>query len=132
MDKKLLDAEWTILRALWGQKPRTMGEIISAVQDEQPNIGWQYKTYHSYLRIMLGKGLIGCEDKNKRDKLYSPLVSREEALKAEGETLLSRISAGSMGALVAAMADSGQLSDEDRQNLLKLAERLEEEGGERR
>ena len=132
MDKKLLDAEWTILRALWGQKPRTMGEIISAVQDEQPNIGWQYKTYHSYLRIMLGKGLIGCEDKNKRDKLYSPLVSREEALKAEGETLLSRISAGSMSALVAAMADSGQLSDEDRHNLLKLAERLEEEGGERR
>ncbi len=132
MEKKLLDAEWTILRALWGQKPRTMGEIISTVQEEQPEIGWQYKTYHSYLRIMLEKGLIGCEEKNRRDKLYYPLVSREEALRAEGETLLSRISAGSMGALVAAMADSGQLSNEDRQQLLALAERLEKEGGERR
>ncbi len=132
MDKKLLDAEWTILRALWGKQPQTMREIISAVQDEQPDIGWHYKTYHSYLRLMLEKGLIGCEDKNKRDKLYFPLVSRGEALKAEGETLLSRISTGSMGALVAAMADSGQLSDRDRQELLRLAERLEEEGGERR
>lgn len=132
MDKKLLDAEWTILRALWGKQPQTMREIISAVQDEQPDIGWHYKTYHSYLRIMVEKGLIGCEDKNKRDKLYFPLVSRGEALKAEGETLLSRISTGSMGALVAAMADSGQLSDKDRQELLRLAERLEEEGGERR
>ena len=131
MEKKLLDSEWTILRALWEQKPRTMGEIISAVQEEQPDIGWQYKTYHSYLRIMLEKGLIGCEVKNKRDKLYFPLISREDALRAEGETLLSRISIGSMGALVAAMADSGQLSDTDRQQLLALAERLEEEGGER-
>ena len=130
MDRKLLDAEWTILRALWGQKPRTMGEIISAVQEEQPDIGWQYKTYHSYLRIMLDKGLIGCEEKNKRDKLYYPLVSREEALRAEGESLLSRISVGSMGALVATMAASGQLSDMDRQQLLALAERLERKGGE--
>jgi len=132
MDKKLLDAEWTILRALWGHKPRTMREIIACVQAEQPDTGWQYKTYHSYLRIMLDKGLIGCEDKNKRDKLYYPLVSREEALKAEGETLVSRISAGGVGALVAALADSGRLSDQDRRALLELAARLEEEGGERR
>ncbi len=132
MERKLLDAEWTILRALWDRKPQTMREIIAAVQIEQPDIGWQYKTYHSYLRIMLEKGLIGCEDKNKRDKLYFALVSREEALKAESETLLSRISTGSMGALVAMMADSGQLSDQDREQLKKLAARLEMEGGERK
>ena len=58
------------IEALWGREPRTMREIIAEVQAEQPDIGWQYKTYHSYLRIMLEKGLIGCEDKNKRDKLY--------------------------------------------------------------
>lgn len=129
MERKLLDAEWTILRALWGQSPRTMREIVGAVQAEQPEIGWQYKTYHSYLRIMLDKGLIRCEDKNKRDKLYYPLVTREEALRAEGETLLSRISVGSMGALVATMADSGQLSEQDREALAALAERLDREGG---
>jgi predicted transcriptional regulator len=129
MERKLLDAEWTVLRALWGQPPRTMREIIAAVQAEQPEIVWHYKTYHSYLRIMLDKGLIGCEDKNKRDKLYYPLLSREEALRTEGETLLSRISAGSMGALVAAMADSGQLSDADRDALTALAERLEHKDG---
>jgi BlaI family penicillinase repressor len=130
MERKLLDSEWTILRALWGKAPRTMREIIAAVQAEQPKIGWQYKTYHSYLRIMLEKGLIRCEDKNRRDKLYFPLITREEALKAESETLLSRISTGSMGALVAMMADNGQLSDKDRQALLSLAEKLEREGGE--
>ena len=131
MERKLLDAEWTILRALWGKEPQAMREIIAGVQSEQPDIGWHYKTYHSYLRIMLEKGLIGCEDKNKRDKLYYPLVSREEALKAESETLLSRISTGSMGALVAMMAENGQLSEEDQQELKVLAQRLEKESGER-
>jgi predicted transcriptional regulator len=81
---------------------------------------------------MLDKGLIGCEEKNKRDKLYYPLLSREEALRTEGETLLSRISAGSMGALVAAMADSGQLSEADREALTALAERLEQKDGDER
>ena len=131
MERKILDAEWTILRALWDRGPQAMREIIASVQAEQSETSWQYKTYHSYLRIMVEKGLIGCEDKNKRDKLYFPLISRDQALKAESETLLSRISTGSMGALVAMMADSGQLSAQDREALKKLAERLEREGGER-
>ena len=132
MDKKLLDAEWTILRALWGSKPQTMRQIIAAVQQEQPDVSWQYKTYHSYLRIMLEKGLIGCEDKNLRDKLYYPLITREEALRQESETLLARVSAGAMPALVLAMAQSAPLADEDRRALMEMAARLEHaKGGER-
>lgn len=125
MDKKLLDAEWTILRALWGKQPQTMGEIIAAVQKQQPDIEWQYKTYHSYLRIMLEKGLICCKEKNQRDKLYYAVISREEALKAESETLLARISASSMGALVAAMVSSAAISEADKQALKEIAERME-------
>ena len=126
-----MDSEWTILRALWGKKPQTMHEIIVSVQSAKPETDWQYKTYHSYLRIMVEKGLIGYEEKNRRDKLYFPLITREDALKSESKTLLSRISEGSMGSLVVMMADSGQLSEKDRDELLKLAERLEREGGER-
>lgn len=127
MEKKLLDAEWIILRAMWGKEPQTMGEIIAAVQKEQPEIGWQYKTYHSYLRIMLEKWLIECKDKNLRDKLYYPAISREEALKAESETLLARISESSMGALVAAMAQSASISEEDKKALYEIAAKLERE-----
>lgn len=127
MDKKLLDAEWTILRAMWDKPPQTMREIIAAVQEENgDDIAWHYKTYHSYLRIMLEKGLIACEDKNLRDKLYRPLITREDALRSESETLLSRISTASMGALVAAMAQSAPLSDADRQALMEMARRLEQ------
>jgi predicted transcriptional regulator len=43
MEKKLLDAEWTILKAMWGREPQTMHEINDAVQGEQ-DTGWKYKT----------------------------------------------------------------------------------------
>lgn len=128
MERKILDAEWTILRALWGRKPQAMHEIIENIQNEQPDIGWHYKTYHTYLRLMLEKGLIGCEDKNNREKLYRALISKEKALKQESEALISRISTGSMGLLVSMMAENGQLSEEDRDDLKKLAARLEEGG----
>lgn len=133
MDKKLLDAEWTILRAMWGRKPQAMREIISNIRAEQPGIAWQYKTYHSYLRIMLEKGLIGCEEKNARDKLYYTVVTRNEALRQESETLFARISASSMGGLVAAMAQDAPLSEQDRQALMDIAAKLEQsKGGEQK
>lgn len=130
MDRKLLDAEWTILRVMWGNPQQTMREIIAAVQAEQPDIKWHYKTYHSYLRIMLEKGLIACEDKNLRDKLYRPLMTKDEALRQESEAVISRISTASMGALVAAMAQSAPLSDDDRKALMAMARRLEAKDGE--
>jgi BlaI family penicillinase repressor len=124
MDKKLLDCEWTILRALWGKKPQGMKDIIASVQKEQPQIKWQYKTYHSYLRTMLEKGLIGCEVLSARDKLYFAAITREQALEYESETLLSRVSRDSMGRLVAMMAEKARISEQDMQELTALFERL--------
>jgi BlaI family penicillinase repressor len=132
VERKLLDAEWTILRALWDKPPQTLRKIVATVQSEQPEVSWQYKTYHSYLRIMLEKGLIGYEDKNLRDKLYFPLITREEALRQESETLLARISAASMGALVLAMSQNAPFSEADRRALMGMAEKLEHAKGGKR
>lgn len=131
MERKLLDCDWTILKALWGEKPLAMKDIIASVRERQPEIKWSYKTYHTYLRVMLEKGLIGCEVLSARDKLYFPLITREDALKAESESLLSRVSMDSMGRLVAMMAREGQLSDKDRQELAALFERLNEKDGDK-
>jgi BlaI family penicillinase repressor len=132
MDRKLLDCEWVILRALWGRKPQSMGEIVANVKVDQPGIKWQYKTYHTYLRVMLEKGLIGCEQLSIRDKLYFPVVTREEAIESEGRSLVSRLTGDSVGRLVAMMAEKGQISQKDQQELAALFTRLNREGGERR
>lgn len=128
MEKRLLDCEWILLRALWGKPPQTMKQIVGWVRMQWPDIKWNYKTFHSYLRKMEEKELIASETRNLKDKIYSPLVSQEEAIGAETENILSRSSYfGSVGRLVVAMAEKKQLTAQDREELIRLAQKLEKE-----
>lgn len=133
MDKRLADSEWVILKALWDRPPQTMKQIVENIRSEQPEVNWSYKTYHTYLRNMAVKGLISAEERNLKDKIYAPAISRDDAMRAETSELLSRRSYfGSVGRLVAMMAENGQLSDKDNEELKALAARLEREDGERK
>ena len=129
MKKRLLDSEWTILRALWNKEPQSMKSIVSCIQRDQPDVDWNYKTYHSYLRIMQEKEIIGSDSKNGKDRIYYPLISREDALKYESESLLSRISVASVGRLVAMLAKSEGLSQDDQRELLDFSAKLEKQSG---
>lgn len=126
MDKRLLDCEWILLGVLWGNPPQTMKQIVERVRAMRPGIAWNYKTYHSYLRKMEEKGLITSETRNLKDKLYSPVITQEEAIGAETENILSRSSYfGSVGRLLIAMVENNQLTEKDREDLIRLAEQLE-------
>jgi len=129
MQKRLADSEWIILNALWGRPPQTMKQIVDIIQAQQPDVTWSYKTYHTYLRNMAAKGLVTTEERNLKDKLYAAAVTEDEALRAEGRELLSRRDYfGSVGRLVAMMAESGQLSKKDMEELKALADKLDEDG----
>jgi BlaI family penicillinase repressor len=131
MNKRILDCEWIILRAMWGQESQSMGEIIAKVQRAHPEIEWKYKTYHSYLRVMVDKGLIGCDVLNAKEKRYFHLVTREEALEQESETILARISEKSLGRMMAMMVQKASLSESDKKELAELFHTLnQDEGGE--
>ncbi len=126
MIKRLADSEWIILRALWGKQPQSMKQIVASIQKEQSEVAWGYKTYHTYLRNMCEKGLIGSSTRNQKDKLYYAIVSEEEALRSETDSILSRRGYfGSVGRLMVSMAEHNQLSAQDRRELLDLAQRLE-------
>ncbi len=128
MKKRLADSEWVILKALWGRPPQTMKQIVQTVQQQNREIEWSYKTYHTYLRNMAQKGLLLAEERNLKDKLYSPLLSEEAAVSAEGGELFSRRGYfGSVGRLMLSMAENGQLTEQDRQELMELAKKLEKE-----
>lgn len=128
MKKRLADSEWVILKALWGKPPQTMKQIIQTVQQQNSNVEWSYKTYHTYLRNMAKKGLLLAEERNLKDKQYSPLVSEQTAMAAEGGELLARRGYfGSVGRLMLTMAENGQLTEQDRQELMALAKELEKQ-----
>ncbi len=57
MDTRLKDSEWIILQALWEKAPLDLKGIIAHVQKNHPAVGWDYKTYHSFLRIRWKRGM---------------------------------------------------------------------------
>jgi predicted transcriptional regulator len=131
MSKRLLDCEWILLKSLWDQPPQTMKQVVESVRRSWPDIQWNYKTYHSYLRKMEEKGLIVSETRNLKDKLYRPIITQEEALQTETENILARSSYfGSIGRLMVSMMENTKLSEKDREELISFAQRLEKEGKE--
>ena len=74
MDKRLKDNEWIILKALWKEHPMDMKGIIRSVREDNPEINWDYKTYHSFFRLLLEKGFLLAE-KSGKNNLYSPGIS---------------------------------------------------------
>ena len=128
MEKKLLDCEWIILRVLWKKPGLSMGEIIAGVQKENPEVKWKYKTYHSYLRVMTDKALIGCDVLNAKEKRYYALLTKEDALRMESDAVVQRISAHSLPRIMAMMAENSGLTDEDKKQLSALFERLKKDG----
>ncbi len=128
MEKKLLDCEWMILRVLWNKPKMSMGEIIEGVQKENSFVQWKYKTYHSYLRVMTDKGLIGCDVLNAKEKRYYALLTQEDALQMESDAVVQRISAHSLPRIMAMMAENSGLSEKDKEQLTVLFERLRKDG----
>lgn len=127
MDTRLKESEWIILQALWQQSPLDLKGIIARVQAQNALVSWDYKTYHSFLRILLEKGLVSAE-RQKNSNLYRPAITREEALSCEAESLISRRGYfGSVSSILVHMAQQGQLTPEEKQELRALAEQLAQE-----
>lgn len=48
MDTRLKESEWIILQALWQESPLDLKGIIASVRTQNADVGWDYKTYHSF------------------------------------------------------------------------------------
>ena len=124
MDKRLKDSEWILLRALWSGGALDLAELISKVQEQHPEVGWDYKTYHSFLRLLLEKGYVTAE-KRGRNNRYRAAITEAEALSHEADSLISRRSYyGSVSSLMVNMAEQGKLTEQEKRELMALAARL--------
>lgn len=129
MDKRLKDSEWIILQALWAKAPLDLKDIIAQVQQAHPAVSWDYKTYHSFLRILCDKGFVRAERQGKNNRYY-PAITQDCALSYETDSLISRRGYyGSVSALLINMADQGKLTSQEKDELVALAARLAAEAG---
>ena len=121
MAVQVTEAEWKIMECLWDHAPQTMGEITATLDSAT---GWTRQTVITLLKRMTEKGAVSMDDSG-RAKKYTPLITREEASAEETHKLLDHVFKGKASLLVNQLVDSGNLTEEDLQEILKAMHEME-------
>ena len=114
-------AEWSIMELLW-EGPKTLMELVNALAQ---TVGWSKSTVTTMVRRMTEKELIDFET-DGRTKLFRPVVTREDVVAQETDSLLSRAYQGSIGMMLSAMVSSKHLTKSDIDELYAILKEAEE------
>src|SRR5215213_9044346 len=117
------DAEWDVMQVAWaaGPEPVTASEVVEKLASRK---GWNPKTVRTLLNRLMNKGALAVEAQGKR-YLYRPAVTREECVRQESRTFLSRVFGGAAGAMLLHFVDETPLTAEEIAQLKKLLARKE-------
>ena len=120
----LSEGEWNIMKLLWQKEPMTLGEIVSALQN---NTGWSKATVFVMLKRMIQKGAVRMEEGGRYQQYY-PCVSHKDAATEETASFLSRVYDGSISMLLSSVAGQKQLSQEEINALRRILDDAEKTG----
>ena len=119
---KISSSEWEVMNVVWDRSPLTAAEVFEGLPADH---GWAQKTVNTFLARLVGKGALKASKPGKA-LIYEPRVSRNQCIRAEGETFLQRVFQGATGPLVLHFCEHADLSAEEIQeleNLLKSKKR---------
>jgi len=109
MVSKISDSELEIMRILWREKrPMPFAEIRAELERKTD---WKKSTIQTLVSRLRDKGIINAH--NQYVTMYSPNISQEEYVQAEGRTFIDKLFDGSAKNLVAALCRTGQLDEGD-------------------
>jgi predicted transcriptional regulator len=121
MEKRLSDAEFYVMEALWSAPgPLTASDIAGQVPADRD---WSLATVKSLLSRLLAKRAIEPK-KDGRRFLYSPAIEREPYVAAESRRFVTRLFGGKLSPLFAHLAEDEALDDEDIAKIEALLKEL--------
>ena len=123
MKQKISSAELTIMETLWDDNPLAASDVADRLP---PDTGWSIRTVKTLLSRLVDKGALATEPDGRRF-LYSPLVSRKDYASKQARTLSNRLFGGRAAPLVAHLAESGGLTDDDIADLEAIIQELKNE-----
>ena len=112
------EGEWKIMRLLWRKSPQPAYDLIQQLESTE---AWHPNTVKTMLARLLKKQAIGAR-KYKNLFLYEPLLTEEECIQAESQSLLDRLFGGSVKPLLVHFARRKKLSKQDLEELRKILE----------
>ena len=109
MTTKIADSELEIMRVLWhAGKPLSFTEIRTALEGKT---NWSKSTIQTFIGRLREKGVISTH--SHYVTLYSPNITEEEFIKAEGQNFINKLFGGSAKNMVATLYRNGQLGEDD-------------------
>ncbi len=111
--KKLPDAEFEIMKAIWqSTEPATSPALTEQLRESLPDKDWKPQTVLTMLVRLEKKGFLRSEKRNKERDYYS-VVSEQEYIKIEQESFRKRFSNSTFSGLVKALYDGEKVSEEE-------------------
>ena len=117
---RISEAEQQLLQLLWDESPLGAAELAERAPADR---GWSLTTVKTLLSRLVAKGVLGVEPEGRR-VLYRPLVARETVASNQAGRLIDRLFGGRVSPLVAQLAEEGQLSKDDLEELEALVRSL--------
>ena len=117
---RISDAEQQLLQLLWDESPLGAAELAARAPAERD---WSLTTVKTMLSRLVAKGVLGAEPDGRRF-LYRPLIARETVAGSQAGRLIDRLFGGRVSPLVAQLAEEGQLSKDDLEELEALVRSL--------
>ena len=115
---RISKAEWEIMEALWRRAPLSVTETFESLGS---GADWHVKTVRTLLDRLVRKGAV---DKRKIHGVYvfSPIPRREQCVREEGSSFLSRFFRGDTASMIAHFIEHEDLSADEVHRLGQLLE----------
>src|SRR5580693_696399 len=119
---RISETEWEVMKVVWAQAPCSAGEIIDALNEQDPS--WHPKTVKTLLSRLVKKGALDFQ-KEGRAYLYRPLVKEKQCVDAVSKSFLHRVFGGSLKPMLAHFVEQRKLSGSEVRELKQLLEENE-------
>ena len=120
--KKLSDAEWALMEALWEARRATARALTARLAAER---GWAYSTVKTMLDRLADKGAVRAR-RVGRGVEFSPAISPERARRGAWRGFVDTVFGGAMDPALRFLATEARLSAEQRDALRALLDGAEE------
>lgn len=118
--KKLPDSEFEIMKVVWANEPPiTTSIIMEQLGDEK---GWKAQTVITLLLRLVERGFVSTDKKGK-ERLYYPLICKEDYLKFETSNFMKQYHDNSFLGLVNTLYADKALTEKDIDELLQWAKK---------
>jgi len=116
----IADSEWDVMNVVWSAgAPLSANDVVGRLAGVRD---WSPRTVKTLLNRLINKGALAYEAQGKR-YLYRPRVSREQCVRDETRSFLSRVFAGAPGPMLLQFVAQAKLTPDEVDALKRLLDK---------